>query len=264
MSARIGASVFAIRIAILLLLPCGLEAGLDPSKSITQYVHDVWSTDNGLPQNSVLAIAQTPDGYLWLGTEEGLARFDGVRFITFDKRNTPALQSNEVDALLVDRGGDLWIGTRGGGLVSLRQGVFTSYTSKDGLSNDSVQALYEDAGGKLWIATDGGGLYCLRNGKFFNYTRANGLADDTVFSLCGDGKGGIWIATHKGLGRWSKGRFSTLTTGDGLPSNDIRSLYEDGDGSLWMGTNGAGLAHLTSSGISTYTTRNGLSSARIW
>src|SRR5581483_538070 len=149
MSARIGASVIAIRISILLLLPCGLHAGFDPSKSITQYVHDVWSTDNGLPQNSVLAIAQTPDGYLWLGTEEGLSRFDGVRFVTFDKRNTPGFQNNEVDALLVDHAGNLWIGTHGGGVALFSHGVFKTFGKREGLSNDVVRALYQDAQGDL-------------------------------------------------------------------------------------------------------------------
>src|SRR5579863_3527224 len=77
--------------AALLLAPAKGEAALDPVKAITQYVHDVWQTEAGLPQNSVLTIAQTLDGYLWLGTEEGLVRFDGSRFAVFDKSNTPAL-----------------------------------------------------------------------------------------------------------------------------------------------------------------------------
>ena len=105
MSSTTRATVIAI--GIVCLLPPLLQAGMDPSKSITQYVHEVWNTESGLPQNSVVAIAQTPDGYLWLGTEEGLVRFDGVRFVTFDKRNTPELQSNEVDSILVDHRGDL-------------------------------------------------------------------------------------------------------------------------------------------------------------
>ncbi len=253
-----------IAVGIAWLLPCALRAGLDPGKAITQYVHDVWTNERGLPQNSVIAIAQTPDGYIWLGTEEGLVRFDGIRFVTFDKRNTPELQSNEVDAILVDHRGDLWLGMRGGGLVSLRRGVFKVFTTKDGLSSDSVQALYEDGRGDLWIGTDGGGLNRLRNGKFSVYKRANGLANDVVFSLCGDGKAGIWIATHGGLSHWSNDQFTNLSTRSGLPSEDIRSLYKDRDGSLWMGTSGGGLGHLTSGGISTYTTEDGLSSNRIW
>lgn len=246
------------------LCPFSLQAGLDPSKSITQYVHDVWTTESGLPQNSVLAIAQTPDGYLWLGTEEGLSRFDGVRFVTFDKGNTPGLRNNEVEALLVDHRGGLWIGTHGGGLVSLSHGVFKNFSKKDGLSNDFVHALYEDRSGDLWIATDGGGLNRFRNGRFQTFTRKDGLADDAVFSLCGDQKGGIWIGTHAGLSHWTKGRFLNMTKKDGLPSDDIRSVHLDKTGGLWAGTSGAGVAHLTAAGVTTYTTRDGLPDNNIW
>jgi PAS domain S-box-containing protein len=246
------------------LAPLRLQGGLDPSKAITQYVYDRWTAESGLPQSSVLAIAQTPDGYLWLGTEEGILRFDGVRFVNFNKRNTPGLESEEVDALLVDHRGDLWIGTRGGGLALLRHGAFKSFTTRDGLSNDSVQGLYEDERGDLWIATDGGGVNRLRNGRFAAYTSDKGLADNAVFSICGDRNGGVWFATHGGLSHWVLGRFSNFTTKDGLPSNDIRSLLADSKGGLWIGTNGAGLAHLTSNGITTFTTRNGLSDNHIW
>ncbi len=246
------------------LHPDNLLAGLNPSKPITQYVHDVWTTESGLPQNSVLAIAQTPDGYLWLGTEEGLSRFDGIRFVTFNKRNTPGFQSNEVDALLVDRRGDLWIGSHGGGLTLLSHGVFKSFEKRDGLSNDFVRALYEDERGDLWIATDGGGLNRFRSGKFEAYTRKDGLPDNAIFSLCGDKKRGMWVGTHAGLSHWSEGRFTNLTKKDGLPGDDIRSVYVDREGTLWVGAGGAGLAHITSTGIRSYTTRDGLSGNNVW
>jgi PAS domain S-box-containing protein len=262
--------IFGTTVALLIasaasfLLPSRLQAGLDPAKSIAQYVHDVWTTESGLPQSSVLAIAQTTDGYLWLGTEEGLLRFDGVRFVTFDKKNTPSLQSDEIDALLADHRGDLWIGTRGGGLVRLSGGSFKSFTDADGLSSDSVQGLYEDEHEDLWIATDGGGLNRLSHGKFSAYTSKDGLADNAVFSICGDRKGGIWIATHGGLSHLVNDRFVNFTAKNGLPSDDIRSLYTARDESLWIGTNGAGLARLTPAGVTTYTTENGLSDNHIW
>ena len=86
--------------------PQTVYGALDPGKALTQYIHDSWQIENGLPQNSVLAMAQTPDGYIWIGTEDGLARFDGVQFTTFNKHNTPQFQINEISALLVDRKGD--------------------------------------------------------------------------------------------------------------------------------------------------------------
>ena len=88
------------------------------------YLTDVWLADDGLPDSSVTGIAQTPDGYLWVGTYHGLARFDGLRFVTFDPANTPALANARVDSLSVDTHGTLWINTFDGSMTSLRQGKF--------------------------------------------------------------------------------------------------------------------------------------------
>ncbi len=107
--------------------------GLDPRKAITQYAHQVWKTDQGLPQNSIQAILQTRDGYIWLGTERGLVRFDGVQFTVFDKGNSPGLRNSNAQALYQDRDGNLWVGTWGG-LHRFRNGVFTAYTTKEGLA----------------------------------------------------------------------------------------------------------------------------------
>ncbi|MGZ4841589.1 MAG: ligand-binding sensor domain-containing protein, partial [Candidatus Angelobacter sp.] len=90
---------------------------LDPHKPITQYVHTVWRSEDGLPQNSIQALLQTRDGYLWIGTQEGLVRFNGVEFKVFNKSTTPAIRHNDVRALYQDRDGALWVGTFGGGLV---------------------------------------------------------------------------------------------------------------------------------------------------
>jgi len=246
------------------LAPLRLEAGLDPSKLITQYVHDIWTVQNGLPQNSVLAIAQTPDGYLWFGTENGLARFDGVRFVTFDKRNTPALKTDEITALLVDHHGNLWIGSQGGGLILFSQGAFKSVTNQFELASDSVSALFEDDVGNLWIGTDGSGLIRIHNNRAQTYTHKDGLADNTVFSLCGDRRAGIWIATHGGVSHWDGAHFTSKTSRDGIPSDDIRSVYVDRAGIVWIGTNHSGLARLDGNGIKTYTTKDGLSDNGIW
>ncbi|GAG41271.1 unnamed protein product [marine sediment metagenome] len=98
---------------------------LDPKKAITQYVHDVWQIEDGLPQNTITAILQTRDGYIWLGTQEGLVRFDGVRFTVFDKRNTEDIKNSHILTLFEDHEGSLWIGTYCGGLNRLRDREFT-------------------------------------------------------------------------------------------------------------------------------------------
>ena len=98
------------------------EPTLDPQKVITQYMHDMWQIEEGLPQNTVQAILQTHDGYLWLGTEEGVVRFNGASFETFDRTTLPVFDaSNTVQTLYEDSRHTLWIGTNNG-LISYREG----------------------------------------------------------------------------------------------------------------------------------------------
>jgi len=235
-----------------------VRAALDPALAITQYVHSVWQSDAGLPENSVLSIAQTPDGYLWLGTEEGLVRFDGVRFTTYTKRSSPRLRSNQISALLVDRQKRLWIGTRGGGVSCLSHGEFISTGLEDRLSSISVLALHEDGSGSLWIGTDGDGLIQLRNGTFRVFTKSDGLADDAIFSIAGDSQGTLWIGTHNGLSRFTRDQLTTLNLKGELGSNFIRSVYVDRSGSVWVGSNGGGLCRITGNVVQRYTQKDGL------
>ncbi len=240
-----------------------MHAGVDTDEPLSHYIHRGWQTAQGLPQNSVLALAQTPDGYLWIGTEEGVARFDGVRFVVFDKR-TAGLGNNEVRCLLVDSQKRLWIGTDGGGLSRYANGKFKSYRTADGLPNDSVGALYEDEHGTLWIGTEGGGLVRFEGGKFRAFTQADGLADNVVLGITGDRKGTLWIATHNGVSKFSGGRFTNLRTSEGLPDNFVHSIYEDSRGVVWIGTTD-GLCRLLPTGeLHTFTTRDGLSSNSIF
>ena len=148
--------VASLAVVLALFVAHPARASLDPGRALSQYIHRSWQTAQGLPQNSVLSLAQTPDGYLWLGTEEGLVRFDGVRFTVFDKK-TAGFKNNMVLALLVDHNRDLWLGTFGGGIARLHQGKFQWFTSKNGLPSDQVRALYEDPQGCIWVGTEGGG-----------------------------------------------------------------------------------------------------------
>ena len=111
----------------LLLLAATRTPALDPDRKLNQFGHQVWLTENGLPQNTVQSIIQTTDGYLWVGTQDGLARFDGLNFTVFDKENTPAFKSNDIRFLHEDRQGRLWISTSYG-LVCRHNGEFKSFT----------------------------------------------------------------------------------------------------------------------------------------
>jgi signal transduction histidine kinase/ligand-binding sensor domain-containing protein len=224
------------------------EASLDPSKEITQYVRQSWNAEAGLPQSSVQAIAQTADGYLWIGTEEGLARFDGVRFTVFDKKNTPALHSNQVTALLVDREQNLWIGTHGGGISRFNKGQITAATHLREATDLTVNALFQDHQGVVWAGTAGAGLLRFAGDNTTSLTTASGLADNSVFAMAEDSRGVLWVGTYRGLSRLVDGKPQTLSKDEGLAGRYIRAICADGSGALWVGTIGEGLWRLGNAG----------------
>jgi ligand-binding sensor domain-containing protein/signal transduction histidine kinase len=206
-------------------------------------VQTVYTEKDGLPQASVLSIAQTPDGYYWLGTQEGLARFDGVSFQVFDSTNTPALAHNDIAALYLDSRARLWISSRGGGVARFENGRFTSLTKKDGLIDDNVLAVYEDSQKRIWFATNEGCTVLEPGGKLWNLSTPEGLPKGAVNDVKEGPDGSMWIATEGGLVHWRQGS-ATVYDSQTLPSltvNDIRTLAFDSSGALWVGTWGGGL-----------------------
>ncbi len=210
-------------------------AALDPLKQIGQYMRTVWETATGLPQNSVQAVLQTRDGYVWFGTQEGLVRFDGSRFDVFNRRNTPELPGNDVKALFEAPDGSLWIGT-GRRAGAPAEGRFTSYTIQNGLTHDWIYAITGDRSGNLWLGTFGGGLLRFKDGKFTAITSHNGLPDDFVWAIRETRDGSLWVGTNGGLTRITGKDIVTYTTRDGLPDNHVNALWEDRAGALWIGT----------------------------
>lgn len=241
--------------------------GIDPTKSPLDYAHSVWTSEQGLPQNSATALCQTRDGYLWIGTGEGLVRFDGISMKVFSNTNTPG-KSHYVNALVEDReSGALWIGT-GGGLLCMKNGSFKRFSTQNGLFDDYIYSLLQDRDGVLWVGT-GGGVNRLSqdnngNAVFTGYTTDNGLAGNKVYSIIQDSDGSFLMGTWGGgvsrLVFDSKGNavFKTYTTRDGLLSDSIRSLLRESDGTLWIGSSG-GLNRLKNGVMLGFTVKNGLS-----
>jgi len=229
-------------VAGLFLLFSDSLGALDPQKAITQYTHQAWHAEEGLPQNSVQAIVQTRDGYLWLGTQEGLVRFDGVRFAVFDEKSTPSLPSSNILALCAGTDGSLWIGTRGGGLLQLVNGSLRRYGKAEGVPNDFVRSVYEDAHGRIWAGTEGG-VVRQEEARFVPaFPAADAVPPRVVLAIAQSGAD-IWLGTDGGGLLRLRGRaLETFTQKSGLPSNVVRCLYPDADGTLWIGTRGGGLA----------------------
>ena len=226
-------------VALALSFSVTLE-GLDPSRAITDYGRTTWQDD--LPQNTVNDIVQTRDGYIWLGTYEGLARFDGARFTAYNMRNTPAIRSNGVLTLFEARDGSLWFGTDGGGLSVQRDGRFETFTTSEGLAGDRVYDIAEDQIGNLWIATTEG-ISRFGAGRFANFDETNGLPTSDARALEVDAEGNVWAGLDGGaLCRIGSSGITIYDGHDGLPGEAIRSLHLTPDGTLWIGTEGGGIA----------------------
>jgi ligand-binding sensor domain-containing protein/signal transduction histidine kinase len=246
--------------SLLLCFGSGQALALDPARDLFQFGQQIWLTENGLPQNTVHRITQGKDGYLWIATEEGLARFDGIKFTVFDTQNTPELPSNNVRVLLEDRLGDLWIGTADG-LVQMREGKFATFTTQQGLPGNVIDSLYEDHNDVLWIATSAG-MVRFNNGVFTPPPSQTDLPKDRIQTLFEDREGAIWIGSPAGLVRTKDGAVTKFTQQDGLANNSVVSINEDRDGRLWVGTLD-GLSCLEGKSFTNYTTREGLANNRI-
>ena len=230
--------------ALLLCLVPEAALALNPHKSLTQYSRTVWTQEHGLPQDTIRAIVQTTDGYLWLGTDEGLARFDGYEFSVFNK-DKGDLPGNSITALAAGRDGALWIGTANG-LASYQNKRFQTYTSKEGLPDDSITALLVDHSGALWIIA-GNYLSRLEDGKFTNFMPGADLPLIAVRSICEDRGHTIWISGYGGVARYSQGKFIAAADPAILKDDIILSLLKDRDDNLWM-AGGKGLTMLSASG----------------
>ncbi|MGH9821909.1 MAG: ligand-binding sensor domain-containing protein, partial [Blastocatellia bacterium] len=181
------------------------EAAATTESLSGQYIQTTWTVQEGLPQNSVNAILQTRDGYLWIGTFGGLARFDGVRFTVFDSANTPGMKANRILSLYEDRAGVLWIGTETGEVMSFKGAEVRTFTTRDGLPGGLIWCFFEDHDGVLWIGTTKG-LTRWQQGNIKTYTKEDGLAGDIVWSIYGDRPGHLLLGTDRGLTEFSNGR----------------------------------------------------------
>jgi signal transduction histidine kinase/ligand-binding sensor domain-containing protein len=238
-----------------LLMAAWPSMALDPAKPLSSYQRQTWQTESGLPQNTVHAILQTHDGYLWLGTEGGLVRFDGVKFTVYDSQNTPAIRSNNVRALLEDREKSLWIATADGLTVFRAGGEKLVFTRDQGLPNDSVWSITQDSGGRISLLTASGPAE-YRNGRFEGHeTKEN--AEGNNATEVKDSQGALWLA-NRGVKRIVNGKVENFPANDPLASEVILSMFEDREGDIWLGSESNGLTVLRDPKVTTFTANAGL------
>jgi len=219
--------------AALMLILLVRATALGSPVATADYLIDLWTSDNGLPDSSVTAVVQTPEGYLWIGTYNGLARFDGVRFVNFDSFNTPELKQSRVDGLFVDAQGTLWINTHDGSMTAWRKGVFTHEWQ-----GGQVSAVYTRAN-QIFFVLQFGQLAC-RSGNPDEHAdwQFIQLAGTTIGELFRqDGAGDIWYATRAGtLNRIVGTNSEPVSSKEFLPGENVACLTTDGGGRLWVGT----------------------------
>ena len=207
-----------------------------------EYIIDSWNSEKGLPVNGVNGVTQTKDGYLWLGSEEGLVRYNGSDFVVFNSKNTPAFQDSFITSLHSDNDNTLWIGTRTGYLIKYEDKKFTGYSIPE-LKNKQINAIFTDKQGNVWIGGADAGLVKFDGVKTKVYKIEQGLINNDIKCLYQDPKGGIWIGTVNGLSYLESEKFLNYQVANGSTVNYIRSICgaPDENGVL-IGTNGSGIA----------------------
>ncbi|RZA19024.1 MAG: GGDEF domain-containing protein [Lysobacteraceae bacterium] len=271
-------------------------------KPLSAYFRETWTTRQGLPHNQVNAIAQTPDGYLWFGTWEGLVRYNGLEFHAFDRSNTPALKDNGVRSVRASDDGAVVIGTSRGGVTVKRGDNWRTWLVKDGLSQEEIMDAVLDRKGRLWVATENSGIDVVDGDRITHFNTRNGLPNGVTYGLMLDRDGSIWAATAGGLVHFVDGRpvvyahasglpdapvFRVIQDAAGtlfvgtergvyrregerfvqasplLPNDGVPSLAEDAAGNLWVGTVNNGLLRLAKSGVEKFTSLRGLPNNRV-
>jgi ligand-binding sensor domain-containing protein/signal transduction histidine kinase len=217
---------------------CQQGFGLDPGKNLRQYVLRTWTSEQGLPQNSIRPMLQTRDGFLWIGTRGGLARFDGAAFVIYKADASDSIPNDSITGLAEDRDGRLWISTAGG-LSSYRDGHFHNYSSQDGLPDNSVWRITADPAGGVWAVTRNSDLFHFDGTTVRRYPSPLVHSPEEVNALLEDTRGTLWVATFHGLFAFDQNRgFTHFTRRNGLAGDRLFALALDRQGQLW--TAGAG------------------------
>ena len=230
MLCRVGLSMAVALVALAAAVPA---RALDPARQLSQFGHRSWTQQQGLPQDSVRAIAQAPDGALWLGTDEGLARFDGADFRVY-RQGADGLPGSLITTLIAARDGSIWVGTLAG-VSCLRDGRFTNYTGANGLGTPTVSDLFESADGTIW-AVGGRVVTAFRPNAIVNYGPEHGVPAEGLRELVETADGVLLGVGFAEIVRFDGQRFHRHANPAELADAFGASLTLDRNGVLWAGT----------------------------
>jgi len=199
-----------------------------------------WPKDAGLPK-TIQSMAQGSDGFLWMGCDYGIVRFDGFTRTLFDRRSVPELTTDDCQAIYLARDSTLYFGFVGGLLASYRDGQFRQVGDTGSFRGESIYRICEDSSGDIWIGTDGNGLFEYSGDKFKHFTEADGLPANGIDALCAGDSGDVWVGTSYGLCLIHNGVIKQVTDNNNLSFNGISALHMDHGGTLWIGGFSGGL-----------------------
>lgn len=274
-------------------------SALEPTTPLAEFGRQSWAMENGLPQNSVHALVQTRDGFIWLGTEAGLVRFDGISFLVLDQHSRPAIPSGDIRSLVETPDGTLWVGTAEG-LARWKDGAFARLGAHEGSPEGAITALKETPEGRLRVETSReaaeyssqgwsraemtatppkdeivfaaklasgetasatrSAVVVMRGSRPVLLTVGHELPGTRIQALLADREGCLWVGTNGGLARWCSEKVQVLPATDPLAGASVLSLLEDREGDLWVGTETDGLQVLRDTRFHNIGTREGLSS----
>lgn len=201
-----------------------------------EFTRTIWHIQNGLPEETVQALAEGPKGYLWVGTTGGLARFDGSRFTNFSSMTSPELPEDNVFSLLVAKDGTLWLSTEGGGLVHYVHGVFHDYSGRQGLTDSFVRCVIQDTSGRFWIGTDKG-LFRMVHGVIQHVDTSQVAPGLAVHAIIEDREHHVWVGGSRLL-RFEGDKVQEFKLPGAYSQNRVKSILQTKDGTIWVGTVG--------------------------
>ena len=219
-----------LEVCLFLALACSCSATSESDRTIAQFAHTAWGSKDGAP-SPVTALAQTPDGYLWIGSPDGLYRFDGIVFERYQPPSGSPLPVHTVSSLLALPNGDLWIGYSSGGISLLRQGNATNYTAREGVPNGVIWRFVKDREGTIWAATSGG-LTRLQSDRWKEVGEDWGFPGKSASTVFLDGQGILWVSTEDTLVFLPPGAKRFQPTG--VRVGPVMQIAQTTSGKLWM------------------------------
>src|SRR6187402_298151 len=208
----------------------------------SSFIRDLWRVSDGLPEDTVQALAMSSDGVLWIGSTGGLVRFDGFRMQTYGAPRSVPLPVNSIFCLVPEANGDLWAGTEGGGLLSMRGHAFKSYATEQGLTDGFVRSILPDSQKRLWVGTDDG-LFRMDGERLERVDRNNGIPAVAVHAMAEDRQHRIWVGGSRLMAIDPDGKARQYELPGVYSENRVKAIVEDHNGKIWVGTVG-GLQYL--------------------